>query len=234
MPATGNGIGHNGTPAYTQEQYEAWKREYDQADKTVLEATGERKDLRARIKGVIGKNGMKGFDQARRLALMPGADRDEVDQHTRRMLEWEKKPFGFQAGFQGFDMSDAPPPAMLNLDDEEIAVIKRQAYDSGKAGKRADRNPWTPGTRPHKIWLEAWTEGNGDKVKEEIQPSEPKRPGRPRGTAAAPKPASDRPRRVLSEEHKAKLQAGRVAARQKKLAAAGEPAPSSNEPPLLN
>jgi ribosome modulation factor len=239
MQSTANGEGHNGAPSYTQEQYEAWKREYGQADKAVLEATGERKDLRARIKGAIGKNGMKGFDQARRLALMPGADRDEIDAHTRRMLEWEKKPFGFQAGFQGFDMSSAPPPAMLNLDDEEIEAIKRQAYDSGKAGKRADRNPWTPGTRPHEIWLASWTEGNGDKVTEEIRPTALQPQARGRTPAAKPATSAKpdgRKGRVVTEAQKEAMRLGRERARAAKAAAAGggEPAPPSAEPPLLN
>ena len=224
------GPGHNGAPIpCTQVQYENWKKEYDQKDKAVLEATGERKDLRARIKGVIGKNGMKAFDQARSLALMPGADRVEIDEHVRRMLECENKPLGHQAGFPGFDMSNAPPPAMLNLDDEEIEAIKRQGYDAGRAGKAAARNPWNPGSKPHEIWLEAWTNGQAEKVERELGTGSangstaPKRgPGRPKGPAKAS--ASARPKRVISEAQKAAMKAGReAAAARKKTGAGSEP-----------
>lgn len=229
-----NGIGDNGAPAYTQQQYDGWKREYDQADEAVRRASGKRRDLRKRIEGVLGKNGLIAFAQARKESLMPGADRVEIDEQKRRMLEWENKPLGYQ---QGFDLSTSPPPAMLNLDDDEIDAIKRQAYEAGIAGKRSDRNPWNPNSRPHEVWLEAWTEGQAAKVTAEIVPEgEQPRRGRPPGPGKkATSPTDGRKGRVVTEEQKAAMAAGRERARQAKAAAAaGEPAPASAEPPLLN
>ncbi len=177
---------------FTQAQYEKWCRDMDSADREVREATGARRDVRARIKGSAGKNGLKAFDLARRERDLPGADRVEIDSYKRQMMQWEGKPLGYQAGF---DLTDAPPPARFQLPEKEMKRVDDHGYTTGKAGHPASRNPWNPGTEPFDAWLAAWTRGQGDKVTTEVK----RGPGRPKGSGqaktAAPAPAAAPKRR---------------------------------------
>lgn len=229
------GNGHNsGDPMtidlpFTQSEYEKWCREYDSCDREVREAVAERRNLRSKIKGAAGKNGLKAFDLARRERELPGTDRIEIDSYKRKMLEWEGKPIGYEPNLPGFDMTDgAPPPSLFQLTEKEMERVEGHGYDMGKAGQPASRNPWNPGTAPHQAWLDAWVKGQGEKVATEIK----RGPGRPRKDAPAEEAKPDGRRgRVLSEEQKAAMQAGRVAARQRKAGSNGEAAVHADEEP---
>ncbi len=212
--------------AVTQEQYEHFKSRYIAITEEIADAVGRRKDLRATIRGAGGKGYLRAFDRALKDADKSGADRVEEDLHYRQMMEWEKKPIGYQAGF---NLDDAPPPARLQLSVAELHEVDNEGYAAGKAGKAAAKNPWNPGTEPFDRWQNAWTRGQGDKVTAEIgkapanggtAPRRGRPPGQARAAASTRNP--DRPRRVLSEEHKAAMQAGRLAKKAEKEAAERE------------
>lgn len=200
----------------SQAQYEAWKDSYKKRDQDVSDALAARKDLRQTIRTAGGKEYLAAFDDVRKEVNWSGAFRTTKANIKGQMLEWERKPIGYQPGF---DLSTAPPPSQMHFEEEELVAIERTGYDVGLKGGRGDRNPWNPQTTPFDRWLKGWTDGQDAKVAAEIKTSDtPRRgPGRPR-KGATPPAAAATPRR-----RRAKNGAGAAAAPAETPAAGDRP-----------
>jgi hypothetical protein len=153
---------------------------YDDADRAVDEAVGERKALRKTIKGA-GIN-LAAFDRARADAEKSGEKRDEENRQYLRFLGFLGKPPGFQASFD-LDTGDDEDLAALNT--HELKAVDNQGLDAGKGGRRRDSNPWTPGSEAYQRWDAAWIRGQGEiastlKDGDANGATAPKRRGRPR------------------------------------------------------
>ncbi len=154
------------------------------------------KDLRKEIKD-NGIN-LESFDLARRSARLTSEEREEHDRHYRRLMAFIGKPLGSQGMFEFGDQSEEDKAAVL------ATVLKhadREGHAAGRAGDKADRNPWHPGSEEFSTWQTAWGRGNGARVTAEIQPT--RRPGRPRKNQAAQTNGATPPEAVMmdSEVH---------------------------------
>lgn len=170
------GIGHN-TPEVTQEQFLRFLERYDEADQTIADAVGDRKNLRTEIKTAGGKNFLKAFDRARKDADRSGEARTLEDQHYRRMMAWMHKPVGFQAEL----LEPETPAAVVAFDVHQLKKVDNEGFDAGKTGRRRDSCPWSPGTEAAQRWNSAWLRGQ-ETIAETLAPDGPKPKGRPRGS----------------------------------------------------
>lgn len=207
------------------QKYEDVENDLADAQETVRSIRRRRKDLRKTIEA-SGMN-LDGFDRAMRDGKRSGIEREAEDQAYRQFMAWQRKPVGTQ-GIMPFEDAEGSAAA----DTHQLHEIHNDGFSAGKGGYKADLNPWTPGTAQFERWHTAWTQGQAEKVAElgDAPPNgagAPRRVGRPPGPAKAAKPKSDRPKRVITEEHKAAMKAGREAAVARKKAAQ-----SAN--PLLN
>lgn len=162
--------------------------EYDDADETVNQAVAARKDLRKRIKGA-GIN-LAAFDRARKSLDKSGEKREEEDHHYRLIMAAAGKPVGPQIDL-GLENETQTPEQRAA---ESVARGKRidnEGFDAGHKGRRADLNPWTPGTEEFARWHNAWTRGQAQKVEDQHRETAPapaggtevRRRGRPRKDA---------------------------------------------------
>ena len=158
-----------------------------EAQETVRSIRRRRKDLRKLIAGE-GHN-IDEFDRALRDADRSGEEREAADRAYRRNMEWLGKPVGYQTSF---DLAGAAP-APIQWGVRDLKRVDREGFDAGKAGERADRNSYSPGTEPFARWHSAWLRGQAEKVTDEIKPPDaagPKRRGRPPGSKNRPPEAA--------------------------------------------
>jgi hypothetical protein len=155
---------------------------YAAADQAVAEAVGDRKGLRAEMKGA-GID-MAAFDQASRDALKSGDKRDDQDRAYRQMMAWLGKPLNLNGAPNGHDTSDEPmtatPPSTLA--EPARRKIHLDGFTAGRAGHSRDANTWSPGSETYRIFDEGWAEGDAERrsAQAETGPeAEPKRRGRP-------------------------------------------------------
>ncbi len=153
------------------ERHDAIEEEIADAQETMRSIRRRRKDLRKTIEAE-GHN-IDEFDRALRDAKRSGEEREAADRAYRRNMAWLAKPVGYQTEF------DITPAAMAGAEAHEVKRAEREGFKAGKDGDRADRNPWRPGSEPFAAWHSSWLRGQAEKVTAEIQPTEPKRRGRP-------------------------------------------------------
>ena len=149
------------------------------AKETVRSINRRRKDLRKLI--AIEGHDIDEFDRALKDAKRSGAEREAADKIYRRNMEWLGKPIGYQTAL---DLAGAAP---VEFSVSELKRVDREGFDAGKAGERADRNSYSPGTEAFARWHSAWLRGQAEKVTDEIKPPDaPKRRGRPPGSKNRP------------------------------------------------
>jgi hypothetical protein len=161
--------------------------EYKEANDAVDEAVGERKNLRARIKGA-GIN-LKAWDRMLKDAEKSGERREEEDRHYRYLMAALSKPVGVNGGGHGYEAANDPvdnrsPEEIVADQVARLKAIDAEGADAARRGDNASTNPWTPGTEEHARWHNAWmrdTETRAAAIKKpDIDPSKPRRAGRPR------------------------------------------------------
>jgi hypothetical protein len=157
------------------------------AKETVRSINRRRKDLRK----LIANEGhdIDEFDRALKDAARSGAEREAADNIYRRNMEWLGKPVGHQTAL---DLAGAAP-APMQWSVHDLKRVDREGFDAGKAGERADRNSYSPGTEAFARWHSSWLRGQAEKVEKEIKPTAdaPKRRGRPPGSKNAAKANGD-------------------------------------------
>jgi hypothetical protein len=154
---------------------------YAAADQAVAEAVGDRKGLRAEMKGAGIP--LPAFDQARRDAVKSGDKREELDRAYRQMMGWLGKPLNVNSS-NGYD-HDEPQPAPSTLAEPARRKIHLDGFTAGRAGHSRDTNTWTPGSETYRIFDEGWSEGDAERLAAQQQAgpeAEPKRRGRPPGS----------------------------------------------------
>ena len=116
-----------------------------------------------------------------------GVIRERIDAAWRQLQAWDAKPVGVQAGM------DLTTTAAGDLNEHEVKRVDKAGFDAGKAGQKAEGNPYTPGTEAATVWQNAWARGQAAKVHEELsgEPQLRRGPGRPRKDANGGAPAND-------------------------------------------
>lgn len=144
----------------------------------VREARARRKEFRKEIVDQHGIN-LAAFDKAMADAKVSGEEREVRDRHYRRLMHFIGKPVGTQGMFEFGEPSEADKAA-VNV--ARLKEVDGDGYDAGLKGHSASLNTWSPGTEEFARWHTAWTRGQAEKVKAEIQPADPapRRRGRPR------------------------------------------------------
>lgn len=180
-----HGSSHNVLGGLTRAEFYDLLQRYEDIDAAVSEAVGDRKNLRAEIKG----RGipLRAWDRARRDADISGEKRELEEMAYRELMAFRMKPVGFQASF------NLDP----ELSEEELAWIERQGLEAGQTGRRRDSNSYTPGTQAYASWDHGWVQGsgaggraNGEEQQAEAAPT-PRRVGRPRGSKNRPKTSDE-------------------------------------------
>lgn len=182
----------NPLPGLSQAEFLEYLDQYNDADNVVKQAVAARNRLRKDIaaKGVP----LAALDRVRKDVQKSGAIREQEDAAYRRMMAWQLKPVGFQASM---DIANDPTvdPGHRALAVHELKQIDNEGFDAGKAGHRADRNQYTPGTEAHARWHTAWLRGQAEKVGElgGDAPAPAENGGRRRGRRGRPRkaPAED-------------------------------------------
>lgn len=156
-------------------QFLGWLGRYADCDAEVADAVQARKDLRAEIKAAVGKEGLIAFDRARKDADMSGELREKRERAYRQFMAWQSKPIGFQASM---DLPTDEAARALNV--HELKRIDNEGEAAGKAGRKRDSNPWTPGTEGYQRWDTAWMRGQAEIAETLANQPQPRR-GRPPG-----------------------------------------------------
>jgi hypothetical protein len=178
----------------TQAGFLAFYDEYRDVDDAVAAAVGQRKDLRARIKGA--GFGLAAFDRARAEAEKSGERREAEDREYRRNMEWLGKPVGFQStmGFpRAVQTGEAASSAANGKDHDAVSEHQRKQVEAGgfacgAAGHARESNPWTPGTVLYQTWDISWVSGAEELAQRQVgSDGKRRRPrGRPRGSRNRP------------------------------------------------
>ncbi len=158
------------------EKHEAVDDEIADAQETMRSIRRRRKDLRATITaaGIV----IHEFDRHLVDEKRSGDEREAAEHAYRQYMAWRGKPTGFQGKP---DLTADSPGDALAFEQREVKRADRDGFKAGKAGKRADVNPWRPGSEPFAAFHSSWLRGQAEKVTTEIKaPDQPARRGRPR------------------------------------------------------
>lgn len=140
----------------TSAKWFRYLEEYTEADTKVKAANSARKELRDRIKVDLGDPDLiEAFDRARKGRDLSGEYRAKQDAAYARLMEFERKPPGYQAGL-ALAGPDGKPLPMTAAD---AARIDLQGLEAGKSKWNRGDNPYTPGTEEHARWDGAWLRG---------------------------------------------------------------------------
>lgn len=126
--------------------------EYNEADAKVKAATQARKELRERVKvKLVDPDLITSFDRARKDREVSGEYRSKLDAAYIRIMEWERKPVGFQAS------------VALPLTQADAARVDLEGLEAGKSKHNREDNPYTPGTDEFARWDQAWFRGQAQR-----------------------------------------------------------------------
>lgn len=104
-----------------------------------------------------------------------GVIRERIDAGWRKLHLWDAKPVGVQAAM------DLAAGADGELSEAELARAEREGFETGKAGRKRESNPYTPGMETAQRFDSGWLRGQEALVNETVgRDAEPRRRGRPR------------------------------------------------------
>jgi hypothetical protein len=178
--------------------------EYDQADNTVAEAVGFRKDLLARMTG----EGIRvpAYIQMRKLSRQSGEEREKHDRAVRYYMACIGKPLGIGTAAA----AEAPTPEEdRSITEHQRRKVHGDGVAAGRAGHARDTNSWSPGSLLYAIYDEGWREGAEALAQTTVQEepaaangeAAPKRLGRPPGSRNRPGSGGRRRRRGGGNSH---------------------------------
>lgn len=176
------------------EKHEAIDDELAEHQETGRSIRRRRKDLRKTItnSGIV----LAEFDRHLVDEKRSGEEREAADWAYRLYMQWRGKPIGFQG-----DLGLAPDSQadIAAFDVHQLKRVDHEGFDAGKAGDRADRNSYSPGTEAFARWHSAWLRGQAVAVEEGIKrPDDPPRRGRRPGSLNRAKDGSEGDTSALS------------------------------------
>jgi hypothetical protein len=177
--------GHNGIQVLkgvSQTEFLDWLKEMRELDDDVQAAADRRKAKMAEIKRRIGKDEFASFQSVRKGAEMPGESRERRELARRKMMQWLNKPLGHQASLD----IESEDPNVVAFNAHSLRQLDIEGETAGKAGRRRDSNPYTPGTEAAQRWDVAWLKGQST-IAASMAPEEPRRRGRPPGSRNRPR-----------------------------------------------
>lgn len=143
------------------------------------ELNKQKRELVAEIeKAGIPKEAWEHFLKTREQA---GVIRERIDAAWRQLQAWDAKPVGLQASM---DLTAGHGAPELNV--HELKRVDNEGQEAGKAGRKRESNPYTPGTEAYARWNTAWLRGQAD-IASTLggtgqDNGQPRRRGRPPGT----------------------------------------------------
>ena len=130
-----------------------------------------------------------------------GVIRERIDAAWRQLMMWDAKPVGVQSGMD-LTQTEVGEPNV-----HELKRIDHEGLQAGKAGRKRESNPYTPGTEAAARWDQAWLRGQSE-IAAEMGPQPARRGrGRPPGSKNRPRPdltvhegGGEEPDRPLEDE----------------------------------
>lgn len=144
--------GKDGDPSpvgtMTAAQWFDFLGQYTLADTAVKEANAKRKELRDKIKiALVDADLIEAFDRARKSRDLSGEYRAKQEAAYARLMDFERKPVGYQGGLQ------------LPMTSADAARVDFEGLEAGKSKHNRGDNPYVPGSDEFARWDDAWLRG---------------------------------------------------------------------------
>lgn len=144
-------------PGVTQAQFLDYVERHRELSRAVAQASQDRKDFLTKVKTEFGRPGYRAFLSTLRASEQPGEDREVEHLSFRQLMTWLNKPVGWQASLFGADDQN-----VVALSTPTLRTVDGEGYAAGKAGKRRESNPYTPGTEAADRFDAAWLRGQSE------------------------------------------------------------------------
>jgi hypothetical protein len=147
-------------PNLTRATFIEFCTKHDEVERELADVAETKRSLNKRRKDIRKNMGAAGidvdmFDRMRADLELTPEEREANARDLAQYMAWMQAPAGFQASMDF--QSDDPGERAYNV--HELHAIDGEGFDAGKTGRRADSNPYRPGTEGHARWHNAWNRG---------------------------------------------------------------------------
>jgi hypothetical protein len=175
-------------PNLTRATFIEFCTKHDEIERELADVAETKRSLNKRRKDIRKNMGAAGididmFDRMRDDLELTPEEREARTRDLAQYMAWMQAPAGYQASMDF--QSDDPGERAYNV--HELHAIDGEGFDAGKTGRRADSNPYRPGTEGHARWHNAWNRGQQLAV-EAMGGGAPAPAAEPNGHAEAPEP----------------------------------------------